>query len=116
VISAALRLISTVATVLVILGFALFAIDEADAGSKQQQARLEGVSPSPEPAGEERREQSRSDARELIDDANDVLLEPFDEVVASDEVWVQNGVPALLAFLTYGVLLRLLAAYAARLP
>jgi hypothetical protein len=117
VISTVLRLASTVATLFVLLGFGLFAIDEAKEGSAQQQARLEGISqPAPGPVTEAAREKEHGDVREFIDDVNDVLLDPFSDVVDSDEVWVQRGVPALLAFLVYGLLLRILAAYALRLP
>lgn len=116
-ISTALRLTSTVLTLLVLLGFALFATEQANEGSQIQQARLEGISePSPTPATEAEREDRHTDGRELIDDANDVLLQPFTGVVSSDEIWVKRGVPALLAFFAYGVLLRLLAGYAVRLP
>ena len=116
-IASLLRLISTVATVFVVVGFVLFALEEADNGSRAQQARVDGISqPSPEPATEAQREQEHGKVREFIDDVNDVLLEPFDGIVDSDEIWVTRGVPALLAFLFYGLLLRLFASYATRLP
>ena len=47
--------------------------------------------------------------REAIDDANDVLLTPLVDVVDSDNVWVNHGIPALLALLIYGVGLGFLA-------
>jgi hypothetical protein len=53
--------------------------------------------------------------REWVDDANDALTKPFDGVTSSPNIWVQRGLPALLAFLLYFVLLRLLAGYAVRL-
>ena len=39
----------------------------------------------------------------MVDDVNDVLLAPFASLIDSDSVWVNHGVPALLAFLLYGV-------------
>jgi hypothetical protein len=38
-----------------------------------------------------------------VDDANDVLLGPFIDLVDSDNAWVSHGVPTLLALLLYGV-------------
>ena len=50
-----------------------------------------------------------------IDDANDVLTKPFDGITTSSDIWVERGVPALLAFLLYFVVLRVLAGYTVRL-
>ena len=47
--------------------------------------------------------------REAIDDANDLLLQPFSGLVNSPSNWVMHGVPALLALLVYGLGLGLLA-------
>jgi hypothetical protein len=52
--------------------------------------------------------------RERIDDANDIVVKPFTGIVDSGSIWAQRGVPALLAFLVFGVALRLLAAYIGR--
>jgi hypothetical protein len=100
---------------IVVLGFALFAIDETDKGSKAQQAKLErelGTSTAPiAPSArqEDARERSQGAAREAIDDANDVLLAPFGDLVDSDNAWVNHGIPTLLALLIYGVGLGFLA-------
>jgi hypothetical protein len=109
-----LRLASTVASALVILSFALFAIDEAGESSKGQVDKIRGVDrPSPPPQDEQRREREHSQVRELIDDANDILLEPFAGIVDSDDKWVQRGVPALIAVLLYGFAVHLLLNYVA---
>jgi hypothetical protein len=114
----ALRFAAIAASVVVMLGFALFAVDEMDRGSKNQQAALADqlnkpeasvVAPSPTPEEEAVREKQHSSAREVIDDANDVLLTPFSDVVNSDNNWATRGVPALLALLVYGLGLGLLA-------
>ena len=47
--------------------------------------------------------------REVVDDANDVLLAPFVDLIDSDSAWVNHGVPTLLALLLYGVGLGFLA-------
>jgi hypothetical protein len=114
-----IRLLAIVISVIVLLGFGLFAVDEMDKGSKaQQQAIAEGLGSAdasdstpvaPTPQEEHAREAQNSAAREVIDDANDVLLAPFGDVVDSKSNWVNHGVPALLALLLYGVGLGFLA-------
>ena len=121
-----LRLVSIVATVVVVVSFGLFALDEAREGSDQTIARLEGGEglkgeagrninqADPPPRVERARERRHGDVRELIDDANDIVVKPFTRIVDSNSIWAQRGVPALLAFLVFGVALRLLAAYIGR--
>ena len=117
---ALIRWIAILASVLVALGFLAFAIDEIDRGSKEQQnAVSRGLSdlepkasiadPNPSPVEEHAREQAHGSVREAIDDANDVLLAPFVNLVDSDSAWVNHGIPALLALLIYGVGLGFLA-------
>ena len=55
------------------------------------------------------RERTHGKVRETIDDANDVLLRPFVDLVDSKSAWVNHGIPALLALLIYGFGLGLLA-------
>src|SRR5947209_10385971 len=98
----------------------MFAIDQAQNGSKQQVSKLAGeIEPTtaatninqanPSPKTERQREKMHGQVRETIDDADDVLLKPFTGVVSSNSIWVQRGVPALLAFLLFGVGLRMVA-------
>lgn len=111
-----LLLASTVCTAIVVLSFAMFALEEADAGSVAQQAKADVVN-QPDPSAQVERERARkhTKVRELIDDANDVLTNPFDGITSSQDIWVERGVPAALAFLLYFVVLRILAGYAVRL-
>ena len=83
------------ACVLVALGFVGFATDEMRCGSETQQAKLaEDLNdPTRSPSTERKREREHSQVREVIDDANDVLLAPFDGLVDSDSLWVSRGVP-----------------------
>ena len=114
-----IRLAAIVTSLLVLLGFAVFAVDEMDKGSKTQQTAVgEGtgtpaapdeVAIAPTPEEENAREQQNGAVRELIDDVNDVLLAPFKDLTDSDNAWVERGVPALLALLLYGVGLGFLA-------
>ena len=107
-----IRFVAIAVSAIVVLGFALFAIDEADKGSKAQQAKLErelGTPIAPSDREEAARERNQGALREAIDDANDVLLAPFADLVDSDNAWVNHGIPALLALLVYGVGLGFLA-------
>jgi hypothetical protein len=117
-ISTLLRLISTVTTAIVVASFAAFALEEADTGSKHQTQAIEGLNqPSPSASAEAKRERKHTKVREWIDDANDVLTEPFSGIVSgSGSIWVKRGVPSLLAFLLYFAVLRIIAGYATRLP
>jgi hypothetical protein len=113
------RLVAMLCSGIVLLGFALFAIDEMGRGSQNQQnalaAELEGNSDNPpatiapSPREELLRERRNGDFREVVDDANDILLLPFGDLVDSDSPWVANGVPTVLGLLFYGLLLGLIA-------
>ena len=114
----AIRLVAIVTSLIVLLGFAFFAVDELNRGSQNQQNALDnelrgdGDDPAPvapSPAEETQRERANSGVRELVDDANDVLLAPFSSLVDSNNSWVNHGVPTLLALLLYGLGLGLLA-------
>jgi hypothetical protein len=115
---AILRLLAIASSIIIGASFLFFATDEMDRGSKtQQQALAEetGVpepqlaQPAPAPEEEAVREQQHSSVREAIDDANDLLLQPFSAVANSNSNWVTRGVPTLLGLLIYGIGLGLLA-------
>jgi hypothetical protein len=107
---------STICTVIVVLSFALFAIEEARAGSNKQQNAVDQVNvPDPTPQTERERERKHTVVRETIDDANDILVSPFTGITSSSNIWVERGVPSLLAFLLYFVVLRILAGYAIKI-
>jgi hypothetical protein len=122
-ISRALTWVSTIAALVVLASFAMFAIDQAQNGSKQQVSKLAGELEStapktnvnqadPSPRTERMREKMHGQVREAIDDADDVLIQPFAGAASSTtSIWAQRGIPALLAFLVFGVGLRILAAY-----
>jgi hypothetical protein len=108
-----LRIVAIVLSLLVAAGFVLFAVDDFSRASAQSRDRIAGVdAPDPTPAAERTREQHNGRVRELIDDADDVLLRPFAGIVAgASSRWMQRGVPALLGLLVYGFLLGYLARY-----
>jgi len=116
VIQRLLLLASTICTAIVVVSFLLFSLEQANAGSTAQQNKVEAVDQaSPTPQEERARERKHTKARELVDDANDVLTKPFDGLTSSSNIWVQRGLPAVLAVLLYFVVLRVLAGYAVKI-
>jgi hypothetical protein len=108
----ALRWASTIACAILVLSFGLFAIEQAKGGTKREVQKLGGINdPSPSAATERQREKQHGKVREAIDDADDVLIEPFAGVVNSGSIWAKRGVATLLALLAYGVLARILIGY-----
>jgi hypothetical protein len=112
------RVIAIVCSSLVLLGFAFFATDELDRGSKTQQSKLDtelsgdlgDPAPiAPTPLEEAARERANGKFREAVADSNDILLGPFKNVVDSNDRWVTHGVPLVLALLLYGLGLGTLA-------
>jgi hypothetical protein len=109
-----LRLVAFLASACVALGFVLFASDESREASRSSQEAIAGRSASrstdPTPRQERARERAHSDAREAVDDVNDVLLSPFTFAEPdTDDRWARRGVPTLVALLVYGVGLGFLA-------
>jgi hypothetical protein len=122
--STPLRYLSALASLVVLLSFAGFAIDQARSGSEASRAGIASVEyrttadPSgyakPAPAQERLREKAHTSARELLDDADDIALAPFASVAdSSASAWVRRGVPGLIALVVYGFGLGYLSRYAA---
>jgi predicted PurR-regulated permease PerM len=112
VLERSLRIIAIVLSVIIALGFLLFAVDEFNRASTEQTHQLKGYElADPDPVGERQRERRHTKLREYVDDANDMLLKPFAGVASSGSRWVQRGVPTLLGLLVYGFLLAYLARF-----
>jgi hypothetical protein len=109
--AALLRIVAIVACAIVAVGFIAFASDQANEGSSKQVQRIQKAMDDPAPAAnaEQTREKRHGKVRELVDDANDVLLKPFAGVVDSKDAWIRRIVPTALALLAYGLGLTLLA-------
>ncbi|MGZ4280243.1 MAG: hypothetical protein ACXVVU_26700 [Solirubrobacteraceae bacterium] len=112
-----LRTASIAASVIVLLSFALFAIDETRTASQKSAAAVAGLDATrtadPSPRQERARERAHSRAREAIDDADDVLVAPFASLVSgADSSWIRRGVPTVLALVVYGFGLSFLARFA----
>jgi len=108
------RICAVTAAALVALSFLMFAVDELGKGSDQQVRSVRGElaparpalrvnEPAPPAQIERVREKRHSSVREVVDDANDVLVSPFTGIVDSDDSWVQRLVPLALALLLYGL-------------
>ncbi len=112
-----LRALAVLVTAVVLVSFGLFAIDEtrdASARSRDAIAAMHAIgTAAPSPAGERARERRSTAVREVIDDANDIVVAPFAGVVdSSSSTWVRRGVPALIALLVFGAGLAFLARFA----
>lgn len=94
------------ASLLILFGLVAFAGDEAERGSQAQLDQIDGST-----AFEKEREGRSGSVREVVDDANDVLLAPFDGVTGSRNTWVRRLIPTALGLLLYGLGLMVLANY-----
>jgi hypothetical protein len=108
-----LRILAILVSLVVVVSFGLFAIDELNGASSRNEAKLaQDLEANPPPAAERQREKDHGAIRETIDDANDVVVSPFEGIVStSDSRWTQRGVPALLALLVFGLGLGFLARF-----
>ena len=108
-----LRAVAILVSAVIIVSFTLFAIDELNGASQRNEAKLaQDLEANPPPAAERQREKDHGALREAIDDANDVVVSPFEGIVSSgDSRWAQRGVPALLAFVLFGFGLGFLARF-----
>lgn len=97
-----LSLFGVVATLIVAGSFLFFALDEMGGASREQQHRTIDADVTPGELAEANRESRHTRSREVVDDANDLLLRPFDGVVSSDSVWATRLVPTLLGLALYG--------------
>ena len=116
-----LRAASLIASAIVLVSFALFALDETREASARTTAEVEGLeatrTAAPNAAEERARERAHSPVREAIDDANDVLVAPFAFAEPSDgSAWVQRGLPGLLALVVFGLGLSFLARFSRGRP
>ena len=111
-----LRAVSLVASAIVVLSFGLFALDETRAASQRTTAEIAGLraarNADPDPDQERARERVHSSARELVDDADDILLAPFTWAAPdTTDKWARRGVPALVALVVYAFGLSFLARF-----
>jgi hypothetical protein len=99
-----LRYLAIVLSLFLVIGYALFALEDIDRASQNSENRITGyAATSPSPAGERERERRHGQPREFIDDVDDVLLSPFASINENaTSRWARRGVPTLLGLLVYG--------------
>jgi hypothetical protein len=113
VIERAIRAVAIVTSAIIVLSFAMFAIDQFRASSKHEQDKLADTNAvNPTEAQKRAREKAHGDVREKIDEADDFLLSPFTDIVdANGHQWVQRSVPTAFGLLVYGFGLGFLARF-----
>ncbi len=102
-----LRIASRIACLIVVVSFALFAINQTGSASTHQQEALRGTNggptgtPAPAPATDPARE---GEAHKVIDEVAGKLTSPFSGITAgSTSQWVIRGVGTAMALLVYGI-------------
>jgi hypothetical protein len=116
-----LRAAAIAASGIVILSFGLFAVDETRSASARTVAEIAGQRAArvadPSSRQERARERAHGTVRELIDDANDILIAPFASLASrTGDKWAQRGLPALAAIAVYGFGLSFLARFSRGRP
>ena len=103
-----LHYLSLGCSLLVIVSFTLFALDQVGGASSHQAAQIAPSAPivTPPPTTQ------HGQPRRFIDGAAHVLTGPFDGIVPSDDGWVNHGIPSLFAILVFGGGLGFLARFA----
>jgi hypothetical protein len=106
--STLLRLASRVICLIVIVSFALFAVEQTSSASTHQQNEInEGASGTRAPAPKAK---TKSAVHKTIDEASSSLTSPFSGITAGwTNQWAIRGVDLVLALLLYGFALGFLA-------
>ncbi|MGH2905746.1 MAG: hypothetical protein ACRDKI_03135 [Solirubrobacterales bacterium] len=111
----AIRIVSKVICLVLIVSFGMFVIDEATSASKNQTAVATQNSTTKVTRDIHGREYNpnQTKLRARIDQANDTLTKPAERLVQSTSgatsPWIQRGVPFLLGLLLFGFLMHMLA-------
>jgi hypothetical protein len=112
--SALLRLISIVCSLVLLASFVMFASDQAGDGSKQTVATIAANDDTQTAAVKsDKPKEKHSGVRKAIDGASDKLTGPFQGVIATDSPWGKHISQSVLAFLVFGLGLGFVARYAA---
>jgi hypothetical protein len=107
--STLLRLASRIICLIVIVSFALFALEQTSSASTNQQNEINEAAPGG-PAPKSSSPKGKSAVHETIDEASSSLTSPFSGVTAGwHNQWAIRGVNLVLALLLYGFALGFLA-------
>jgi hypothetical protein len=113
-----IRTLAIASSLLMILSFSLFALDQARSASRESVNGVSGIT-TPDQAGQSgsRPSTHHTTVRRAIDDSSDVLVAPFRELgVRSSNAWTEHGLLLLAGLLVYGCGLGFLARWSAARP
>jgi hypothetical protein len=112
--SSFLRLLSILCSLVLLASFAMFASDQAGAGSKRTVAEI-GAGDSTQTAAQRPAKPAKkhSQVRTTIDDVNAKLVSPFSGLVTGASPWTKHISEGVLGFLVFGLGLGFVARYAA---
>jgi hypothetical protein len=99
-----LRIASRLACLVVLVSFALFAVERTDSASSSAQNAVLGTNNGAAARPTPHRRSHRSALHRTIDEVAERLISPFSGVTAGDtSQWVIRGVGTLLALVVYGI-------------
>jgi hypothetical protein len=108
--AAILRWGSRIVCAIVIVSFAIFAVNQTSSASTQQQEALKGTNGGPAASSTPAAPSHENAVHEAIDEAAGKLTSPFSGITAgSTSQWAVRGVGTVMALLVYGVGLGYLA-------
>jgi hypothetical protein len=98
-----LQLASRIICLIVIVSFAIFAVNQTSKASTHQQNELNGVSNATTTPGAVDSSRHESSVHKAIDDASGKLTSPFSGItLGSSSQWIVRGANLLLALIVYG--------------
>jgi hypothetical protein len=99
-----LRLASRIACVVVIVSFAIFALEQTSEASNHQQNEVMGTSVGAATPATTKHAAKKSTVHRVIDEVAGGLTSPFSGITAgSTSQWAIRGVGTVLALLVYGI-------------
>jgi hypothetical protein len=108
--ASALRLASVVLCLIVIVSFALFAIDQTSSASAHQQAKLNDITRTSGVSAAPTKDAGKGSARRTIDEVSEAITAPFSFATdATSSEWLSRAIGLLLTLLVYGFVLGFLA-------
>jgi hypothetical protein len=113
--SALLRLISILCTLVLFASFAMFVSDQAGSSSKKTVAQIAANDDTSTSVAQQRpvAEKKHGSVRQTIDDASDKLVSPFTGFVGSSTGWSRHIALLVIGLLVYGLGIGFVARYAA---
>jgi hypothetical protein len=103
-IATVLRLASRIACVIVVVSFAIFALEQTSEASSHQQNEVTGTATGSAAPKSAKHTSSKSTVHRVIDEAASTLTSPFSGITAgSTSQWAIRGVGLVMTLLVYGI-------------